>query len=309
MGSELKDILQKLIGDGKVVFACMDEDEDKYEIDTEVMDDSQLYEAAWNKIVTKGERVTQQRIMNDNETRSHEIIVKYQAAGFTKQMASLDQAANILAAKGILWDTLDALHDPFVSNVEVNWEASTRFMVAVGLCKDSLLKGDLRPNPYGTGEAKVEAFWLTLLAGQTTYFDDWGTKSDVKERMRCHERLPPIRATWTRGTPPITVVTAGRLEVAELNDAFEQILPALHKEQGGDAAGFSRDKNRVTMPGVKMLRNLQPEEWTSKHCTSSWGCFADWLALVNTTIRFIPSTISPPDGDPGSLLEYQTSGR
>ncbi|KAL7621346.1 hypothetical protein AAE478_008667 [Parahypoxylon ruwenzoriense] len=50
-------------------------------------------------------------------------------------MAIEGHKGQTLAVQGIIWDTIDEIHDGFVSETNVEFENATKFMVALGQCE------------------------------------------------------------------------------------------------------------------------------------------------------------------------------
>lgn len=145
--------------------------------------------------------------------------------------------------------------------VAANWENATHFMVAIGQGKRFAIQDYVGPNPYSTTEGRTEAFWLTLLAGQTSVPDWNGRPISIKQEMRFQEWLSPIPSGWIAGKPAVTVTSTGRLESAQNSFALVS-----NTQEFREACGLGSDEElKNELPGLAMDPwTLQPTEWTNE---------------------------------------------
>ena len=191
----------------------------------------------------------------------------------------MDEASDTLTVEGILWDTIDILQEPFVAEVAASWENATHFMVAIGQGKQFAVQNYIGPNPYATTEGRTEAFWLTLLAGQTSVPDWNGQPMSIKHEMRFQEWLPLIPTNWIAGKPPVTVTSTGRLESAQISLASVSNTPEFR-----EACCIGSDEEfKIELPGLAMDPwTLQPTEWTNEDRAQYTARFQELAQQWNT---------------------------
>lgn len=187
----------------------------------------------------------------------------YQAAGATSP--KFDINGQSLTVEGILWDEIESVHCEFVSNVDTNFEDTTRFMVAIGQCKamaeDSIHATRRLPDL----EERLKSFWLCVLAGHTGTSDLGPSSSADSETSSTNgdplieymNWLPLIPSTWNPRTPTVTVTTTGYVEIAERIQRLETIL-ALDRVAETAPKGKNQEViNRYPIAGIIH------KEWTA----------------------------------------------
>jgi hypothetical protein len=95
------------------------------------------------------------------------------------------------------------------------------------------------PTPYLTEEARVEAFWQTLLAGQTSH-PDFPQLEDEPSSFKYQDWLPLVPPLWTPSSPPLLPISSGRALAASFHT---NIL-------GPVATMFGSELLAVSLPGV-----------------------------------------------------------
>lgn len=70
----------------------------------------------------------------------------------------------VLKVKGIVWDEITMIYEPFINNVAEPWENATRFMIGVSECKVIEENLPKLPNPYHSAIGRTSAFWKALMA-------------------------------------------------------------------------------------------------------------------------------------------------
>jgi len=129
-------------------------------------------------------------------------------------------------------------------------------MVAIGQGKQIAIQDYTGPDPYSTTGGRTEAFWLTLLGGQTSVPDWNGQPISIIREMQFQEWLPVIPSHWIAGKPLVTVTSTGRLKSAQYTQEFQEFQEA--SDIGGD------EELKFELPDLAIdPSTLQPTEWTN----------------------------------------------
>ena len=178
----------------------------------------------------------------------------YRAAGDSRLQARVGSTGSkTLEIRGILCDTIDVCFETFVEDVETDWRDTTRFMVQVGKCKAEAVSHDAAMARYTEVTQLVEAFWNTLLVGQTSRPDEFN--SDENKSRPYEHWLPLIpSSSWQHSTPPMVPIATGLVEMEEGVQAVERAQQAIRSEPGGQWVDYVR-ANAATYP------EFNPENW------------------------------------------------
>lgn len=190
---------------------------------------SETYSTEAPDALRQGEIITERRmkLWLLKELEDIDGHVKYCASGSTEQDFQIDKAASVLRVKGIIWETIEHLHDNFVEDLEADWKNATRFMVDVGSCKSMTVRQTKCIDRYGGLHGLMEAFWATVLAGQAIGPDE-GQEAPAVQHRDFAQWLPEIPSQWQSSTPPMTPVTTGLLELSQVTDALNQNADIFH---------------------------------------------------------------------------------
>ena len=260
------DTMQALIKDGALIIFSEEDDMEslaltgKYNDGKELGTEDKRMEGL--RLITKAEHITRFRSQSKIVSQIA-AVTGYRASDNVKATINTDELSNILTVDGVLYDKIAILLDPFVDEVAANWENATRLMVQIGIGKEVTVTNYNGPSPYSTEQYRTEAFWLALLAGQTTVPDHFGKPVDIQEAMQFQDWLPPIPPDWKPAQPPVTVVNSGRLEAAQSSVTFMPTAGEL-KDFFGYLDDSSPGELKTSMPGINMAPNLQPLEWTDE---------------------------------------------
>jgi hypothetical protein len=249
---EMLATIKELMANGRLIMVSTN---DAKEDEIISKNDPKQCEASQERLVRRGERITRQ---TTEKALTACLVVGYAAACDTTSKITVNKITQTLEVEGILFDVINQIHEPFVKNVDAEWENSTHFMVAIGQCKQLSLLDYVGQDPYLSFEAREVAFWLTLFVGRIA--NNSGKEISI-EKMPFHEWLPLIPTSWIPASPQVTVVNTGRLEVAEISKAMKLMFNELKSKFFADKGDFE-----IGMPALRMLNNLQPEEWTDEDC-------------------------------------------
>ena len=126
----------------------------------------------------------------------------------------------VLSVKGVLFDQVKVIQDPFPENIVTPWENCTHFMNLVARCKAAARESGANSNLYSTFKEVTIAFWHTLFADHSGYGEypaslySSSLQKDIKKQYAClQEWLSPIPESWTPSPPTVTETSAGRLHV------------------------------------------------------------------------------------------------
>lgn len=122
----------------------------------------------------------------------------YRSAASTKPDFEVDKIERTLRARGILWDTVDVCHEPFVADIDRDWKDATRFMVAIGCCKALALASHGVLEQYDGEDEASKAFWMTLLVAQNGILK--GVELDQVEASY-KDWLPKVPDAWIPKPP------------------------------------------------------------------------------------------------------------
>lgn len=206
--------------------------------------------------VKQGERITEQRVKRRLVKEICDLYAPYRAAADTKPHVRNNHLANTLTTEGLIFDTVEHVHDGFVNDVEADWEDATHFMVAVGQCKAIAMTNPAVGRLYQTAEQQLEAFWLTLFVGQIGP-DQFKGGLSLPTQLCYQDWLPEIPDSWVPGPPPVTVTSNGLLEAAQQAGICENSFRehAKHYLAGGQSLKLSEGE-------CMLSRDLCPEDWT-----------------------------------------------
>jgi len=144
----------------------------------------------------------------------------YNAAKSSTLKFEVSNDKTILTVKGVFFDKVKAIQDPFPENSIEPWGNCTHFMNLVTRCKTAALESRAHSNPYATAEARTIAFRHTLFADHTGDGQYPACSYSVSERedykkeyAGLQDWLAPIPEDWTPEPPRVTETSAGRLHV------------------------------------------------------------------------------------------------
>ncbi|KAK3387290.1 hypothetical protein B0H63DRAFT_558843 [Podospora didyma] len=170
---------------------------------------------------------------------------------------------SILHVNGILWETIDECHsESFVEDVSTDWRETTRFMVAVGLCKALAVTHAGATERYLELEQRLEAFWSALFARQIIGADTFEADDESRERLCYAQWMAEIPLKWTPDVaPPVTATSTDLIEMAGMREGMKQSFSQLTSSQAGeDEDGDEKPGRRfqsVSMP----FGDLDPKNW------------------------------------------------
>lgn len=215
------DSLQEMVDSKRVVFAGI---HDEHYIDPR---ENLGVEEEKDKFARANEIVTQRSFIRtwlDNDKAKRP---QYSTGVGRNSNFAIDRDKKILDVEGIIWDKIEKTHVPFPKEMNLSWESSTEFMVAVGQCKQLALDPQ-HISPYTSQKARHAAFWNALVAGQMLNSVD-----------NFEDYLPVVPDNWTRAEPPLTPRNTRQTELMELQDMFDSRKEELGKVLGKDPSEIS----------------------------------------------------------------------
>ncbi|KAL7940715.1 heterokaryon incompatibility domain-containing protein [Trichoderma barbatum] len=160
----------------------------------------------------------------------------YTTATLASASFKINKNEKSLQVKGILWDELEVCHESFVEDIERNFANATRFMVAVGCCKHLAMSNKSSSNKYPNAAKLLEAFWSTLVVGQTIENECTG---EAQNQLLYEGWLPEIPKSWAPGEPPVTAKTTGLVILAEMTESMDRPTSVFNVEQEGGNLRFT----------------------------------------------------------------------
>ncbi len=156
----------------------------------------------------------------------------------SQSLCSLSIEGSVLRTNAVVLDALKIVHAPFPDEIEVNWEACTELMVAVGRCKYSAFHqtGQER-SPYSGSSGKETSFWAAIFG-----CDLYGENAKFRSMIESNHKkwLHNIPESWQAKEPRVTVLSSGLLSLAVAAASVEDLVVKL---------------------GQGMQFNLLPRDW------------------------------------------------
>lgn len=163
----------------------------------------------------------------------------------------------VLSVKGVLFDQVKVIQDPFPENIVTPWENCTHFMNLVARCKAAALECEsgANKNLYSTFKEMTIAFWHTLFAdhsGGRKYPASLYSSSlqkDIKKQYAClQDWLSPIPESWTPLPPTVTETSSGRLHAGTWSAWLARV--------------FNEPEYRIDGEGCGMRLDFLPTTWS-----------------------------------------------
>lgn len=242
------ELVHDLFQQGKIVLPKAGEEEASKR--PRISDDAAL------DAVKQGERITEQRVKRRLVKDLCDMYAPYKTTATTKPYIRYNHLAKTLTVAGLIFDSIEHVHDGFVNDVEADWENATHFMVAVGQCKAIALANPAAARLYQTAEQRLEAFWLTLFVGQICP-DQFKGGLSLPIELCYRDWLPEIPDSWLPGPPPVSVTTNGLLEAVQQAIICQNSALKYAKRS-------AEEGQPLKLGGVECMlsADLCPEDWT-----------------------------------------------
>ena len=157
--------------------------------------------------------------------------------------------------KGIFWQTIEQINECFVEDLHKDWKDATRFMVTIG--KESLAVQNTKcSDRYNGLHGLLQAFWMTVLVGQSGHLDDDWRKSNP-QFDDFTQWLPEVPPHWKSQTPPMTPRHTGLVEMCQADAVINEVTASLNSDTTTDEGA----KTFRTQPGWSSRDNVDPKNW------------------------------------------------